>query len=641
MGEPQRTPVSATPSGAPLVPQEKAGTTPDGVSTPPPRLSRRDYGRLLVVAAAGATLGFLVGAGLVAEIHEQSIEFVLMAVISGAAVYFFLDPVKAMFLGEETGGESSEARTTGAAVMIALALVVYSAWEHSLGSVLQEFQLGLPGLEKVDGLLFAVLLLVVLGGIAVVITNSWVSGALHKPAPIATRKGAIVGMCFGLAAAALVGLYLLDHGLPHADGDFWIILWRAAAVLMAFLWFFGAGAVGGYVTDKGWHTHSLTGRIFRVLLFFSGAYLIVLFFLAHAFKVQQLHQMPLLPGDQTAQAAIDRIREIADFKAEVDTKAWLIVVALIFQNLGWAFGLHTERKILNSLDPLGFSPVEAPPPHSRKKRPAKHGIAVVGAAAASSESSVHNGALAYAEMKPEHPTEAAKDLLLKPKGDRLWAAVALVLTLVAAGLAFYAGSLRKDSDLLHEIQAKMQQDSGLQSSSLNVQSKGRVVTLSGAVQNQAEHQKAVREAAAVRGVKYVVDQIQVAPAAPAASTTAADSTAGAVAPATVPVAPVVPPPANPSISVDVSAGSGGAAGSAKQTAASAPKTASKPAAKKGLSRFLPGNNNQASSSTQNASSQNQADTQKKGFLSRLFKKKDDNNNKNKNTKTTNQKTPNQ
>ena len=69
-----------------------------------------------------------------------------------------------------------------------------------------------------------------------------------------------------------------------------------------------------------------------------------------------------------------------------------------------------------------------------------------------------------------------------------------------------------DAKITSDIQAKFSQDSGLSSKQLSVQAANGVVTLSGTVDNDAQRNAASQQAAAIPGVKTVVNNLQVGPA---------------------------------------------------------------------------------------------------------------------------------
>ncbi len=70
-----------------------------------------------------------------------------------------------------------------------------------------------------------------------------------------------------------------------------------------------------------------------------------------------------------------------------------------------------------------------------------------------------------------------------------------------------------DAQVTSDIQSKLAADSGLQNKQLTVQSDKGTVTLSGTVDNDAQREAAAKYAAAVPGVKPVVNNLQVAPLA--------------------------------------------------------------------------------------------------------------------------------
>jgi hypothetical protein len=80
------------------------------------------------------------------------------------------------------------------------------------------------------------------------------------------------------------------------------------------------------------------------------------------------------------------------------------------------------------------------------------------------------------------------------------------------------GCARKPDNarITSEIQNKFSQDSGLSSKQLTVQASDGVVTLAGAVDNEAQREAAARQAGSVDGVKEVINNLQVGVAANAA-----------------------------------------------------------------------------------------------------------------------------
>ncbi len=81
----------------------------------------------------------------------------------------------------------------------------------------------------------------------------------------------------------------------------------------------------------------------------------------------------------------------------------------------------------------------------------------------------------------------------------------LVLLLVGTGCS----GRPDDAKISAEIQTRFSQDSGLSAKQLGVQSANGVVTLSGAVDNEAQRDAASHQAASVEGVREVVNNLQV------------------------------------------------------------------------------------------------------------------------------------
>jgi hypothetical protein len=92
-----------------------------------------------------------------------------------------------------------------------------------------------------------------------------------------------------------------------------------------------------------------------------------------------------------------------------------------------------------------------------------------------------------------------------------FAAILASTVLTFAILATSLGCSRKpdDAKISSEIQSKYAEDSGLATKQLSVQTSNGVVTISGFVENDAQRGAAARQAAAVDGVKEVVNNLQV------------------------------------------------------------------------------------------------------------------------------------
>ncbi len=86
-------------------------------------------------------------------------------------------------------------------------------------------------------------------------------------------------------------------------------------------------------------------------------------------------------------------------------------------------------------------------------------------------------------------------------------AVLLAIALIAVGCA----KAPNDTQIVSDIQAKINGDSGLQGRQLGVESTSGSVTLSGVVDTDAQREATARYAASEPGVKQVVNNLQVAP----------------------------------------------------------------------------------------------------------------------------------
>jgi len=90
------------------------------------------------------------------------------------------------------------------------------------------------------------------------------------------------------------------------------------------------------------------------------------------------------------------------------------------------------------------------------------------------------------------------------------------LLVLALGIAVGCTRARSDGDVATEIQGKIYADQSVQSKQITVQAADGVVTLAGNVSSDAERNAAATDAASVKGVKTVVNNLQVAPPATAA-----------------------------------------------------------------------------------------------------------------------------
>ena len=87
--------------------------------------------------------------------------------------------------------------------------------------------------------------------------------------------------------------------------------------------------------------------------------------------------------------------------------------------------------------------------------------------------------------------------------------VAAVVLLTVLGVAVGCARKPDDAKISSAIQASFNGDSGLQGKQLGVQAENGAVTISGTVDNQAERDAAARYAAAVPGVRQVVNNLQI------------------------------------------------------------------------------------------------------------------------------------
>jgi BON domain len=160
--------------------------------------------------------------------------------------------------------------------------------------------------------------------------------------------------------------------------------------------------------------------------------------------------------------------------------------------------------------------------------------------------------------------------------------LSVVVFLAALVIAVGCSKAPSDAQIATDIQTKINGDSGLQGKQLGVQAANGVVTLSGAVDSEAQREAAARYASTEPGVKEVVNNLQVAPAASAqtamatsprsqeskrrhesrkpqddAASSSADiapSPAPAPAPAPATAVPATPPPPPPPQKVTIPSG---------------------------------------------------------------------------------------
>lgn len=119
----------------------------------------------------------------------------------------------------------------------------------------------------------------------------------------------------------------------------------------------------------------------------------------------------------------------------------------------------------------------------------------------------------------------------------LFSAIALSII-----LSLGVGCAKKldDAKMSSDIQGKFSQDSGLSSKQLTVQANNGVVTLSGTVDNDAQRDAATRQAAAVPGVKTVINNLQVGDSSAAMASASQKPAPGDATSVPTPSAPAEP-----------------------------------------------------------------------------------------------------
>jgi hypothetical protein len=601
---------ASAPERVPAEPAKPAACPPQSKRTQPAKWTHR---QLLALAAVGSTFGFLTGWGLWNEIYFHSVEFILAAIPAALATYVLFDPAQEWLVGKHESNEgASERRGIAAFTTAAVAVLLVSLFHRSLdvglnlkelgdhlgeeakvAVHLQELANSLSGtgvaLEKAGDLsvvLVALSAFLSVGLAAILVTHFWAHGVRRHP-PRALHWSTPIGLIFGLAAAAALIHYLASVHLLYYWPS-WVL------VALGVFWFLVPACAGGIALQQ-LEANSSPTRAIRTYVLLSSAFYLVAFaiFAAVAGYV------------------------FSPFKEKIYGWIWLPIAALAGQNLGWAFGPYFRRELYDDYlrCPEGESVPESVPEAAAQKAsnvvpmPVPEGSSV----------------LAKSADVAGTPAARAKDLIFKPKGDRLLATAALVLTLITSAFAYHLGTLRGDPDIHSNIDERIKQDSGLETKDLKVVSSGQVVTISGTVDDEAEHAKAIREISSVRGVKQIIDQIQIAAAVPAPAPTPAP--AQPVPAAASPAAPSVPA-INAAVSIGISHGSSNASAAAPKhpTAASAPKhhgvfDVFKKNQAKAATAQKQGSQATAQNAKQTASTKPADDNQKKGFFHFLKKDK--------------------
>src|SRR5262249_61988262 len=98
---------------------------------------------------------------------------------------------------------------------------------------------------------------------------------------------------------------------------------------------------------------------------------------------------------------------------------------------------------------------------------------------------------------------------MSPKSSLHLFTLSLIVLIVAVGCA----KTPNDAQISNDIQTKWNADSGLAGKQLAIQSAAGTVTITGTVDNDAQREAAARYASAEPGVKQVVNNLTVQPAA--------------------------------------------------------------------------------------------------------------------------------
>ena len=419
-----------------------------------------------LLATLGATFGFLIGSGLYGEIHpkpgeEQNLrEFLTIAVIIGTAAYCFFDPIMELvhsWLGAPIPEFPKERRVV-ASLAVVVATLAISILHHSLGETLVRFH--------TTGFLT---LLVLFAGTAGTTTYYWIRGAHQQPARSAAygaRTGAIAGPVAGFL---LVFLALQDKSVASQVSSSHAALFAKGIGIWTFLTFV-PGLLGGMAIEKAWDPKSPSRGILACLGAFSVVFLLCAWLVGIEF-------------------------------IEYRDTIWAIALQGLAQSVGWGLGLYLQRE---ACDPIfSGAGAHAPLPKTASRlvvpidtrRPVRIPAAVA--------------------ENPQAPPVSAQVLLLQPKGSRAWALAVLILALVFGGWGYSTGFFRTDPEIVSEIEGKFEQDSGLHGRALSAKSAEHIVTIAGMVDNAVQHTAATQQASGVRGVRQLVDQIQIAPPAPA------------------------------------------------------------------------------------------------------------------------------
>jgi BON domain len=560
MADPERAPAPAVEAPAPPAPapteaQHLAINKPVALA----HASTPSKWRVPFLATLGAVFGYFIGTGLYGEIQHPG-NLLFIAVVTGTATYWFFDPLMELIYGwmGVPPRKIPENRRVYTTLAIVVAILLIAGLHHSLGKALED-----PG-EGISGFFY----MLVVGFLTVGLTTlHWIKGAGTLPPRIAAkgaRSGGLAGAGFGVLG--LIGL-ALQHKIPAPPANA-IPAAHYAGVLIggiglpSIMWLI-PGLVGGLAIEKNWDKHSPTRGVLAAMAALSAVLAIAALAIAH-------------------------------WAPQYSKTAWLLALQFIPLNIGWGLGPFLQRE---TCDPAfrGYAPgMAALQTAHGQVLPAGTVIPIdsLRVATVPSQTRLSQAGSSPAETSSDYKQVPPHILLLQPTGSRGWSLVILLLALAAGGVAYATGMARTDPEIVSEIESKIQLDSGLHGKAITVQSADRVVTLAGTVDNGIQHTAAVQQASGVRGVKQLIDQIQVVPPAPPAPK---------IAPAKAPAAPQKTTTINAQFNFFRSAKQPGV--SASNPKAAVPKTgASKTAAPKtaspqksgGFFHFLKHNNKKPS-----------------------------------------------
>jgi hypothetical protein len=478
MADPERAP--APPAAE--APQAPAPADAQHLAVAPPvalvHASTPSKWRVPFLATLGAVLGYFIGTGLYGEIQHPG-NLLFIAVVTGTATYWFFDPLMEMIYGwmDVPPRKIPENRRVYTTLAIVLAVLLIAGLHHSLSKALEDQNEGITGFFY----------MLVVGFLTVGVTTlHWIKGAGILPPRIAAkgaRTGGLAGAGFGVLG--LIGL-ALQHKIPAPPANA-IPAAHYAGVLIggiglpSIMWLI-PGLVGGLAIEKNWDKHSPTRGVLAAMAALSAVLGIAALSIAH-------------------------------WAPQYSSTAWLLALQFIPLNIGWGLGPFLQRE---TCDPAfrGYAPgLAALQTAHGQILPAGTVIPIDSLRGTTVPSQTGPSQI---ETSPDYKQVPPHILLLQPTGSRGWSLVILLLALAAGGVAYATGMARTDPEIVSEIESKFQLDSGLHGKTISVQSAGRVVTLAGTVDNGIQHTAAVQEASGVRGVKQLIDQVQVQPPAPPA-----------------------------------------------------------------------------------------------------------------------------